>query len=145
MSQPEKQLFKSIEYAESRKNAVFMSICVHFVILIVGIVIPLLWFDPLNLRRYSSVTLAPPPIHKDVLEVTQYKPIPVPRPKPTEPMVEPPPHALVIRPEVKLPEPVPTPKPKPEEFKLPAVKVEPTPLWLRKPNTRMHGLNLRRK
>jgi len=118
-------LFQSLEYKESRKNAVLMSIVAHFALLTVLILIPLFLFDKLNVKRYYPVLLVPPPQHKEVLEVTHWKPIALPKPKPPERIIAPPPAKPELT-EVKLPEP-PKPKPKPEEFKLPEVKVQPKP------------------
>jgi TonB family protein len=121
-------LFQSLEYKESRKNAVVMSIVAHFMLLTILILIPLFLFDQLNVKRYYPVLLVPPPPHKQVLEVTHWKPVALPKPKPPEPIIAPPPRKPELT-EVKLPDP-PKPKPKPEEFKLPEVKVQPKPALL---------------
>jgi len=119
----DEQLFKSLEFMESRKNAVLTSIVVHGILLTVLLVIPLYLIDPLNVSRYYPVLLVPPPLHKEVLEVTQWKPVALPQPKLPEPKVEvKPPKPLLT--EVKPPE---QPKPKPEEFKPPVLKVDPKP------------------
>jgi TonB family protein len=113
------QLFKSLEFAESRSNAVFMSVVVHGVLLTVLIALPLFLYDSLNLKRYYPVTLVPPPLQKQVLEVTHWKPIAPPKPKP-EARVLPPPKPE-IKPVVEPPKPIPVPEP-------PKVaKVEPKP------------------
>src|SRR6478672_3378775 len=97
-------LFQSLEYKESRQNAVLMSICVHFVLLTILILIPLFLFDQLNPKRYYPVLLVPPPQHKEVLEVTHWKPVALPKPKPPEPIIAPPPPKPLLT-EVKLPDP----------------------------------------
>ena len=126
----EKQLFQSVEFLESRKNAVLASIGFHFCLLAVAIAIPLLFFDPPSMRHYYSLMMLTPPTPKEPLEVTHWKPIALPRPKP-KPVVEPPLKPPVVRVEPKRPEPLPKP-PKPEEVKLPEVKVQPKPTLLAK-------------
>src|ERR1051325_6766720 len=75
-------LFQSIEYVESRKNAVLVSVVVHGVLLAVALAIPLFLYDSLNIKRYYPVTLVPPPPPKQVLEVTHWKPVAPPKPLP---------------------------------------------------------------
>jgi TonB family protein len=125
---PGEQLFKPLEFAESRQRAVFTSIVVHAVLLSILLLIPLYFFDPLNVKRYYAVTLVPPMPQKQVLEVTHWKPIALPRPKPPEKVVAPPPRKPEVQQvELKKPELLPKP-PKPEEVKIPSIKVDPKPV-----------------
>src|SRR5262245_22509048 len=78
----EKQLFQSVEFLESRKNAVLASIGFHFVLLATLIAIPLLFFDPPSMRHFYSLMMLTPPTPKQPLEVTHWKAPALPRPKP---------------------------------------------------------------
>jgi len=121
-------MFQSLEFAQSRKNAVITSVAFHIGLLAVLLILPIFSVDPLNIRRYYPVYLVPPEPPKAVLEETHWKPVAPPKPKPPEPIVAPPPDKpLVAKVEVKRPEP---PKIKPEEFKPPEVKVETKPALL---------------
>ncbi|HLH32009.1 MAG TPA: hypothetical protein VKY31_12470, partial [Terriglobia bacterium] len=73
------QLFQTLEFKESRKRSLWMSVTVHGVLLSVLLVIPLLFTDTIKLR-YNTVLLAPPPQKEQVLEVTHYKEPPKPKP-----------------------------------------------------------------
>src|SRR5262249_44959867 len=130
----EKELFRSLEFKESRHRSVWMSIGVHFVLFSVLLLIPLIFTDAIRIK-YDTVLLAPPPPPmKPILEVTHYR-LPPPRPKPPEPKAEKP---IVVPPPVKpdvLPKPLKPPEPpkiaepKPSELvapKLPKVE-EPPP------------------
>ena len=90
-----------------------MSVVVHGVILSVLLIIPLLFTEAIKLR-YDTVLIAPPPPHKQILEVTHYKALPPPKvqPKPEKPLVPPPVKPVVVEP----------PKPKPEPPKIVEVK-----------------------
>lgn len=125
----EDQLFKSLEFIESRQNAVFASVVLHAVLLTVLIVIPLFFYDALRIKPYSLTMLAPPIPHKQILEVTHWKRPALPRPKP-KPLEVPPPKPMV-EPIVRKP-PELIPRPKTEEFKVPEVKVEPKPALVAK-------------
>src|SRR5579871_1796827 len=124
-------VFQSLEFADSRKNAVLTSIAFHVFLLVVLLVLPLFNIDPLNIRRFYPVYLVPPEPAKQVLEETHWKPIAPPKPKPPEPMIAPPPEKpLLTKVEEKRPEKPQPPKVKPEDFKLPDVKVESKPTLL---------------
>src|SRR5439155_25946603 len=84
------ELFRSLEFKDSRKRSVWMSLAVHGVLLSVLLLIPLIFTDAIRIR-YDTVLIAPPPVKQQVLEVTHYKeppPKPVIQPKP---LVAPPP------------------------------------------------------
>jgi len=108
-------MFRSLEFHQSRKHPVLMSVVVHGVLVTALLLIPLIFTDTMRVH-FESVLLAPPPPQKQVLEVTHYKQ-PEPTPKPLErpkPVVAPPPP----KPEVIEP-----PKPKPEPPKIAEVKL----------------------
>jgi TonB family protein len=119
------ELFKSLEFKESRQRSLLMSIVVHFVLVSLLLLIPLVFTEAIKLK-YDTVLLTPPPPQKQILEVTHYKqpPLPKPVPKPEKPIVAPPPvKPLVVKPpEVKPPEP---PK---VEAKIPEVTEKPKPV-----------------
>ena len=121
------ELFKSLEFTESRKRSVWMSVAVHGVLLAVLLVIPLIFTEAIKIR-YNTVLIAPPPVKQQILEVTHYKQPPPPKPiiEP-KPLVAPPPRKPVViePPEIKRPEP-----PKIAEVKLPEVieREKPTPV-----------------
>src|SRR5215831_5191998 len=81
---PNELVFQSLEFADSRKNAVVTSVIFHIALLVVLLLLPLFSVDPLNLRRYYPVYLIPPEPPKQVLEETHWKPIALPKPKPEE-------------------------------------------------------------
>jgi TonB family protein len=119
-------MFRSLEFHQSRKRSVWVSIAVHGVLLALLLVIPLVFTDKIRVH-FDAVLMAPPPPEKQVLEVTHYK-APPPKPKPIEPpkpVVAPPPPKpeLVEPPKPKPPEP-----PKLAEVKLPDVIQREKPL-----------------
>jgi TonB family protein len=118
-------MFSSLEFTESRKNAVLVSIGIHFILVTALVLIPFFVFDPLNLKRYYPVLIVPPIPHKEVLEITHWKPVALPHPKP---IIAPP----IRKPEVPRIEikPREIPRPRPEEFKPPEVKLQPKPALL---------------
>src|SRR5689334_16598777 len=90
---PQDDLFRSLEFKESRQRSVLMSIVVHGVLLTALVLIPLLFTDAIK-TRYDIALIAPPPVRpKPVLEVTPYRepprPEPKPQPKPEKPLVAP--------------------------------------------------------
>src|SRR5215472_9867240 len=112
------ELFKTLEFKESRKRSLCMSVAVHGVLLSVLLLIPLLFTDTIK-TTFNTVPLTPPVPKEQVLEVTHYKmpppPKPVVQPKPV--VTPPPPKPVVVQPpELKKPEP-----PKIAEVKLPDV------------------------
>ena len=117
-------MFRSLEFHQSRKQSVWMSIAVHGVLLALLLVIPLVFTETIRVH-FDSVLLAPPPPEKQVLEVTHYK-APPPKPKPIEPpkpIVAPPPKPELVEPPKPKPEP-----PKVAEVKLPDVIQREKPL-----------------
>jgi TonB family protein len=111
------ELFKSLEFRDSRKRPVWMSLAVHGVLLSVLLLIPLIFTDAIRIR-YDTVLIAPPPVKQQVLEVTPYRQPPrkpIVQPKPL--IAPPPPKPVVVQPPaLKPPEP-----PKIAEVKLPEV------------------------
>ena len=127
------QLFKSLEFTESRQRSLWMSIAVHGTLLAGLLLVPLIFTEAIKLR-YDTVLLSPPPPKKDILEVTPYKappPKPKPEPKREKPIVAPPPvKPIVVKPpEIKPPELKPPEPPKIAEVKMPDViaRAKPTP------------------
>jgi len=127
------ELFKTLEFKESRKRSLCMSVAVHGVLLSVLLLIPLLFTDTIK-TTFSTVPLAPPVPKEQVLEVTHYKmpppPKPVVQPKPV--VTPPPPKPVVVQPpELKKPEP-----PKIAEVKPPDVvdRSKPEPVVRRTPH-----------
>jgi TonB family protein len=120
------EMFKPLEFKETRKRSVSMSLAVHGVLLMVLLAIPLIFTETMKIR-YDTVLLAPIEPVKEVREVTHYKarPQPKPEPKPEKPLVAPPPRKPVLTqpPEVKPPEP-----PKIADVKLPEVIEKPAPI-----------------
>jgi TonB family protein len=117
-------LFRSLEFKQSRKHSLWMSLVVHSALLTLLLVVPLLFTEAIKLR-YDMTLLSPPPPERVILEVTPYKPPPRrPEPKPEKPIVTPPPEKPVVvqPPEVKRPEP-----PKVAELKIPEVVVREKP------------------
>ena len=109
-------MFRSLEFRESRKRSVWVSVAVHGVLLTVLLVIPLIFTDALKVH-FDTVLIAPPMPEKQVLEVTHYKEPPKPKiPEPPKPIVAPPPPKPVL---VEPPKPKPPEPPKLAEVKLP--------------------------
>jgi len=117
-------MFSSLEFNESRKRSVWMSIAVHGVLLTVLLVIPLIFTEAIKVH-FDTVLIAPPPPEKQVLEVTHYKEPPKPKiPEPPKPIVAPPPPKPVL-----TEPPVPKPPERPKlEVKLPEVIERDKPL-----------------
>ena len=112
------ELFKSLEFKESRKRSLWVSVAVHGVLLTVLLLIPLIFTETMK-TRFESVLIAPPMPKEEVLEVTHYKEPPRPKPviEPKPVLTPPPPKPVVVEPpELKKPEP-----PKIAEVKLPEV------------------------
>src|SRR5262245_51874619 len=101
------ELFRTIDFKESRHRSLWMSIGVHGALLTVLLLVPLIFTDAIKIKYYTVLIAPPPPPLKPVLEVTHHKlPEPKPQPKPEKPLVAPPPaKPLVVQP----------PKPKPPE------------------------------
>jgi len=124
----QRPLFRSIEFKESRKRSLYMSVVVHGVMLAVLLAIPLIFTDTIKIK-YDTVLIAPPEPVKQVLEVTPYRepPQPKPEPKPEKPLIAPPPPKPLLTqpPELKPPDP-----PKVAEVKLPDVieRAKPEPI-----------------
>lgn len=119
-------LFKSLEFKESRKRSLWVSVAVHGVLLSVLLAIPLIFTETIKVR-FDTTQIVPPMPKQQVLEVTHYKappPKPIVQPKPV--VAPPPPKPLVTPPpELKRPEP-----PKIAEVKLPEVieRAKPVPV-----------------
>jgi TonB family protein len=114
------ELFRPIEFKDSRKRSVWMSVAVHCALLTVLLLIPLIFTDAIKIKFDTVLIAPPPPPMKPVLEVTHYKlPTPKPEPKP-KPLVAPPPVKPVVVQPPKPPEP-----PKVAEVKPPEVKPAP--------------------
>jgi len=112
------ELFRPIEFKESRKRSVWMSVAVHSVLLTVLLLIPLIFTEAIKIK-YDTVLIAPPPLPlKPVLEATPYR-LPTPKPEP-KPLVAPPPVKPIVVQPPKPPEP-----PKLAEVKPPEVKPAP--------------------
>src|SRR5262245_29450705 len=111
-----RQIFRSIEFKESRQRSLWLSIAVHGVLLTVLALIPLIFTDAIKIK-YDAILIAPPPPPlKSILEVTHYKlPPPKPEPKPEKPLVAPPPVKPVVVQPPKPPEPPKITEPKPPE------------------------------
>src|SRR5262249_39619163 len=114
------ELFSPIEFKESRKRSVWMSVAVHCVLVTVLLLIPLIFTDALKIK-YDTVLIAPPPPMNPVVEVTHYTLLTLkPEPK-LNPIFAPPPvKRLVVHP------PTPPEPPKIAEVKPPEIK--PTPI-----------------
>src|SRR5262245_43910878 len=119
------QLFRSLEFKQSRKQSLWMSIAVHCVLVTLLLVVPLLFTDVIKLNYDNMVLIVPPPpVKQQILEVTPYRQPPKPQPKP-KPIVAPPPAKPVVvqpPPVVKPPEP-----PKVAEVKIPEIE-KPAPI-----------------
>ena len=122
------ELFKPLEFKESRKRSLWMSLAVHGALLSVLLLIPLIFTDAIKIK-YDAVLIAPPLVRQQVLEVTHYK-----QPAPPKPVIDPTP--LVAPPPVK-PLLVQPPGPKPAEplkiaeVKLPEVNEREKPALIR--------------
>jgi TonB family protein len=119
-------LFKSLEFKESRKRSLWMSVVVHGVLLSVLLAIPLIFTETMKVK-FNTTEIVPPMPKQQVLEVTHYK---APPPKPVvlpKPVVAPPPPKPIVTPPpvVKPPEP-----PKVADVKPPEVieRAKPTPV-----------------
>src|SRR5262245_11021582 len=102
------ELFRAIEFKESRHSSLWMSIAVHCVLLSALLLIPLIFTDAIKLRYDTVLIVPPPPPLKPILEVTHYKQLmPKPEPKMEKPLVAPPPvKPLLVQPPLpKPPEP----------------------------------------
>jgi TonB family protein len=120
------ELFSSLEFKESRKRSLWMSLVVHGALLSILLAIPLIFTDSIKVR-FDSVLILPPMPEKHILEVTHYKEPPKPKPivAPKPIVVPTPPKPVVVPP----PEPKPPEPPKVAE-KLPAVieRAKPAPI-----------------
>jgi len=128
--QEQTDLFGSIEPVGSRKRAFWMSVGIHFGLVIVLIVIPLIFTETLKLK-YEFVELVPPLIEqKPIMELTHWKQPPTPKVEP-KPLIEPPAPRKVhlVQPELRKPE------PRVEE-------VKPEPISVPKTATRFPGPEL---
>jgi TonB family protein len=101
------ELFKTLEFVESRKRSLWMSVAVHGVVLSVLLAIPLIFTDRLKVK-FNIILIAPPMPKEQVFEETHYKQLPNPKrlavPKPL--VVLPPAKPVLIElPELKQPEP----------------------------------------
>src|SRR5437667_1441340 len=118
-------MFRSLEFHESRKRSVWVSLLVHGVLLTVLLLIPLLFTYAIRVH-FDTVLIAPPMPEKQVLEVTHYKEPPKPKiPEPPKPIVAPPPPKPVL---VEPPRPKPPEPPKLAEVKLPDIVQRDKPL-----------------
>ena len=108
-------LFTLLEHKRSRGNYFLAGVAVHAMLLTFAIVLPLYLTGSLNVRRYLVTPLIAPPVHREVVELTEYKPEPL-RIKP----------ARTVTPI----EPIVTPKPAeaPKEMKLPEVRFDSKPV-----------------
>jgi TonB family protein len=120
------ELFKTLEFKESRKRSLWMSVVVHGVLLSVLLAIPLIFTETMKVK-FNTTEIVPPMPKQQVLEVTHYK---APPPKPVvlpKPVVAPPPPKPIVTPPpvVKPPEP-----PKVADVKPPEVieRAKPTPV-----------------
>ena len=102
------ELFRSVEFKESRHRSLWMSIGVHGFLLTALLLIPLIFTDTIRIK-YDAILIAPPPPPlKPILEVTPYRlPKPKPETKPEKPLIAPPPEKprLIEPPKPKPPEP----------------------------------------
>src|SRR5215471_5399327 len=116
------ELFQTLEFKESRKRSLWMSVVVHGVLLSVLLAIPLIFTDTIKVR-FNTTLIAPPMPKQQVLEVTHYKAPPKPAVQPKPVIAPPPPKPIVTPPpELKPPEP-----PKVAAAKLPEV-TKPSPV-----------------
>ncbi len=117
-------MFRSLEFHESRKRSVSVSLVIHAVLLSILLVIPLIFTDAIRIH-FDSVLIAPPMPKKEVLEVTHYKQLPKPKIEPKKEIVAPPPPKPVL---TEPPKPKPPEPPKLAEVKLPDVIQRDKPL-----------------
>src|SRR5215467_6582349 len=122
------ELFKTLEFKESRKRSLWVSVVVHGVLLSVLLAIPLIFTETMKVK-FNTVEIVPPMPKKQVLEVTHYK---APPPKPVvlpKPVVAPPPPKPVVTPppELKPPEPPKIANVKPPEVAKPTPVIRNTP------------------
>jgi TonB family protein len=113
-----------------------MSVGVHGVLLAVLLIIPLLFTDTIR-ARYDLTLLAPPPLRRQILEVTPYKLPPPPPPKPAPRPVEKPVELPKIA-EVKLPPVIERPKPVPLVVNTPPIPEPPAPAPPPPPKPEVH-------
>ena len=108
-------LFTLLEDKRSRGNYFLASVTVHAILLTFAIVLPLYLTGSLNVQRYLVTPLIAPPVHRDIVELTEYKPEPLRiKPAPTVTPAEP----------IVMPKAAETPK----EIKLPEVRFDPKPV-----------------
>ncbi len=119
-------MFRSLQFNESRKRSVSVSIVIHTVLLSILLLIPLVFTDAIRIH-FDTVLVAPPMPQKQVLEVTHYKQPTPPRPRiePKEEVVAPPPPKPLL---TEPPKPKPPEPPKLAEVKLPDVVQRDKPL-----------------
>src|SRR5262245_59458982 len=124
-------LFRSLEFKESRQRSLWMSLVVHGVLLSVLLLIPVVFTDVIKLRYDVTLLAPPPPKPERILEVTPYReqPRPKPQPKIEKPIVAPPPEKPLVSPPpvIKLPEPPKIVEVKPPEVIEPPVRNIPRP------------------
>src|SRR5438093_5548025 len=111
------ELFKTLEFTESRKRSLWMSVVVHGVLLSVLLAIPLIFTDTLKVK-FNTILIAPSMPKEPPLETTRYTQSPDPKPVVVaKPLVTPQPKPVLIEPaELKQPEPA-----KAAEMNLPEV------------------------
>jgi TonB family protein len=106
------ELFKSLEFNDSRTTRFWTSLGVHGVLLTILLIVPLIFTDTIRAVRYDLTFLAPPPPRRKILEVTPYKLPPPPKPKPEPRKIEKPLELPKVA-EIKPPELIVKPKPVP--------------------------------
>jgi len=111
------EFFKTLEFKESRKRSLGMSVVVHGVLLSVLLAIPLIFTDTIKVK-FNTVLIAPFIPKEPLLETTRYTRSTDPKPVVVaKPLVTPQPKLVLIEPpELKQPEPAKT-----AELKLPEV------------------------
>src|SRR6266566_4946982 len=112
-------MFRSLEFHESRKKSVSMSLVIHAVLLTMLLAIPLIFTEAIRIH-FDAVLIAPPMPKKQELEVTHYKEPPQAKPKPPEP----PKLAEVKLPDLIQPKPLPKKTAEIEEPPIAAPKIE---------------------
>jgi TonB family protein len=90
------ELFKTLEFKESRQRSLWMSVAVHSALLCVLLMAPLVFTNRIEVIRFNTVPLAPRPERREILEITHYKP---PKPPPAEPVLAEPPEPTLPEPE----------------------------------------------
>jgi TonB family protein len=139
------ELFKTLEFKESRKRSLWMSVVVHGVLLSVLLAIPLIFTETMKVK-FNTTEIVPPMPKQQVLEVTHYKapppkpvvlPKPVVAPPPPKPIVTPPPVVKPAEPpkvaDVKPPEVIERAKPTPVIRNTPRVDAPEAPIAAPKP------------